>query len=55
MRRIGLNSAQIATAAELYAEGWSLASIGQHFEVSPDTVRLRLIEQGILMRDRYQR
>ncbi|MFV2194770.1 helix-turn-helix domain-containing protein [Nocardiopsis sp. LOL_012] len=55
MRRTGLTPEQIATAAYLYEGGLSLARIGERLAVSPDTVRLRLIERGVQMRDRYQR
>ncbi|WP_026124255.1 helix-turn-helix domain-containing protein [Nocardiopsis baichengensis] len=55
MRRTGLSLDQIDEAARLYEEGWSLARIGEKMEVSPDTVRLRLLERGVRMRDRYRR
>lgn len=38
--------------AELYAAGTSIADLGRRFDVSPATVRARLIEAGVELRPR---
>ncbi|MFD0774145.1 hypothetical protein ACFQZ2_09440 [Streptomonospora algeriensis] len=55
IRRTGLSFERIDGAARLYGDGWSPARIGKRMEAGPDTVRLRLLECGARMRDRYQR
>lgn len=52
MRMTGLGGEQIEEAARLYEAGWTLAKISKRMRVSPDTVRLRLIEHGVAMRPR---
>jgi transposase len=51
MRRQGLTNDQVDDAERLYQQGWSLARIGNHLDVTADTVRKRLLERGITMRD----
>ncbi|WP_284742782.1 helix-turn-helix domain containing protein [Amycolatopsis sp. RTGN1] len=51
MRRRGLTDDQIDDAEHLYQQGWSLARIGNHMDVTADTVRARLLERGVAMRD----
>jgi len=51
MRRRGLTDDQIDDAEHLYQQGWSLARIGNHMNVTADTVRARLLERGVAMRD----
>ena len=51
MRRRGLNDDQADDAESLYQQGWSLARIGDHMDVTADTVRKRLLERGVTMRD----
>jgi hypothetical protein len=51
MRRRGLTDNQIDDAERLYQQGWSLARIGNGMEVTADTVRARLLERGVTMRD----
>jgi len=47
----GLRQEDVAAAAALYAGGWSLKRIGKHYEVSGSTVRLRLLDAGVQLRD----
>ena len=51
MRRCGLSAEQIDDAVRLYGESWSLARIGQKFDVDSTTVHRRLRERGVRMRD----
>ena len=51
MRRQGLSDDQVNDAERLYQQGWSLARIGNHMDVTADTVRTRLLERGVTMRD----
>jgi len=51
----GLSSEDLATAAELYRSGWSLAKIADKFGVAGDTVRRRLREIGVRMRGPHER
>lgn len=38
-------------AVRLYAAGWSLATIGISLDTTANTVRARLLERGVRMRD----
>jgi hypothetical protein len=51
MRRCGLSDDQVEDATRLYEQGWSLARIGDRMDVTADTVRKRLLERGVTMRD----
>lgn len=51
MRRRGLSGEQIDDAVRLYNQGWSLARIGARMDVAAGTVRQRLHERGVTMRD----
>jgi predicted HTH domain antitoxin len=51
MRRCGLSDDQVEDATRLYDQGWSLARIGNRMDVTADTVRKRLLERGVAMRD----
>jgi hypothetical protein len=51
VRRRGLADYQIEDAERLYDQGWSLARIGDRMNVTADTVRKRLLERGVAMRD----
>ena len=51
MRRRGLTKEQVEHSERLYEQGWSLARIGNHMDVTADTVRKRLLERGVTMRD----
>jgi len=51
MRRRGLTNSQIDDAERLYRQGWSLARIGNSMGFTADTVRARLLERGVTMRD----
>lgn len=51
MRRQGLSDEQVTDAERSYQQGWSLARIGNHMDVTADTVRKRLLERGVTMRD----
>ncbi|OLT41638.1 hypothetical protein BJF85_04190 [Saccharomonospora sp. CUA-673] len=51
MRRRGLSEEQIDDAARLYQQGWSLARIAARMDVAAGTVRQRLYERGVPIRD----
>lgn len=53
IRRRGLTPDQVDDAIHLYHLGWSLARIGTHMDVTADTVRKRLLEHGVAMRDTH--
>ena len=55
MRRCGLSGDQVEDAVRLYDQGWSLARIGERMDVAADTVRQRLLERGVTMRDTHGR
>ena len=55
MRRTGLTDDQATDAERLYHQGWSLARIGDHMNVTADTVRTRLLQRGVTMRDTHGR
>jgi transposase-like protein len=44
---------ELSLATEMYESGRSLASIGGHLGVSPNTVRLALDSTGVQTRDSY--
>jgi len=46
----GLSPDDIAQAAQLYADGWSLTQIGERLGVTATTVHRRLRERGVTMR-----
>jgi transposase-like protein len=48
----GLHPDDVPRAVELYRIGWSLAAIGEKFGTSANTVRTRLLEDGVQMRPR---
>jgi DNA-binding CsgD family transcriptional regulator len=54
-RLAGLDPKQVDEAAMLYRTGWTLAKIGRHMKVSPETVRQRLLERGVQMRPKGAR
>ncbi len=47
----GLHPDDVLEAARLYQANWSLARIAQKFATSANTVRSRLLEHGVRMRD----
>ncbi|MGH7510945.1 MAG: helix-turn-helix domain containing protein [Gemmatimonadales bacterium] len=49
----GLASGDVPAAAELYRQGWSLARIAERYNTTANTVRVRLIEVGVAMRDTH--
>ncbi|PRW64761.1 hypothetical protein CEP50_02685 [Actinopolyspora mortivallis] len=51
MRRRGLSAEQIDDAVRLYNQGWSLARIAARMDVAAGTVRQRLHERGVPIRD----
>ena len=53
--RSGLTDDRIAEAAQLYAEGMSLAKIGAGFDVDHGTVWRALKKRGVQMRDTHGR
>ncbi len=55
LRLDGLTAEQIDEAARLYNSGWSLAHIAEHIGVAHTTIRARLRERGVKMRDTHGR
>ncbi len=51
----GLHPDDVPAAADLYRSGWSLARIAKKFGTTDDTVRARLLEVGVRMRDPHGR
>jgi DNA-binding NarL/FixJ family response regulator len=51
----GLPPDDIPAAAKLYEQGWSLARIAEKFDAAANTVRARLLEAGVAMRDTHGR
>jgi hypothetical protein len=49
-RQRGLDPGQVDRAVRLYGEGWSLARLGQRFEVAGTTVWRALRGRGVVMR-----
>jgi len=50
----GLHPDDVPTAADLYVSaGWSLARIAEKFRTTANTVRVRLLEVGVAMRDQH--
>lgn len=49
-RKLGLSDAQVEEAAQRYASGESLATIGRALGVHAETVRLRLRQSGVTLR-----
>jgi hypothetical protein len=45
----------VPAAADLYRAGWSLARIAEKFRTAGNTVRARLLEVGVIMRDTHGR
>jgi hypothetical protein len=52
MRGQGLTDGEVATAAELYCGGATLAQLGERSGVSPNAVRRALVSVGVVMRAR---
>jgi len=52
-----LTDQQVAAVIDLYASGWSLVRVGEHFDVNAETVRRALLAAGIVPRPkgRYRR
>ncbi|MFJ9781034.1 helix-turn-helix domain containing protein [Amycolatopsis sp. NPDC101161] len=46
-----LTTEQVDEAARLYAAGWSLARVAAKLDTTANTVRIRLLERGVTMRD----
>lgn len=54
-RRVqGLQPEDVPQAAELYRTGWSLAKLGEKFGTAANTVRTRLLEVGVKMREPWE-
>jgi DNA-binding CsgD family transcriptional regulator len=51
----GLAPEDVGAAAGLYQRGWSLAQIADRFDTSANTVRSRLKDAGVTMRDTHGR
>jgi transposase len=54
-RQRGLSDEQIERAGEHYSAGDSAALIGKRFGVAATTIRARLVERGVTMRDTHGR
>jgi hypothetical protein len=52
LRRQGLHDENLAEAARLYREGWSLARLGEKYECNAETIRQFLLKHGVAMRPR---
>ena len=50
-----MTQAQIAKAAALYGKGWSTITLGEHFGFNPGTVWLKLKQDGVPMRQPWER
>jgi len=55
MRVRSLTEDQILQAIELYESGLSLVKVKERMGVTSETIRLRLIERGVVMRDSHGR
>jgi DNA-directed RNA polymerase specialized sigma24 family protein len=55
MRMRGLSAEQIDEAVRLYEAGQSLARIGERLGVDAGTVRARVVERRVRMRDTHGR
>jgi hypothetical protein len=51
----GLHPDDVPAAADLYRAGWSLARISKKFGTTDNTVRAKLLEVGVIMRDTHGR
>jgi DNA-directed RNA polymerase sigma subunit (sigma70/sigma32) len=54
-RRAGVIDRNLDEARRLYESGSSLAQVGQHFDVDPETVRRALKKNGVKMRKSWKR
>jgi hypothetical protein len=54
-KRYGIVEHNIDLATQLYEQGWSGATIGQHFGVAPDTVIRALRKAGVTLRKPWER
>jgi hypothetical protein len=48
--KVDLSSEQLGDAAALYESGATLRELGDQFGVSPNSMRARLAEQGVVIR-----
>ena len=55
LRRTGLAKEDIAAAAHLYGQGWSLTKLGVKFDVDSTTVWRALRAAGVVMRSSSHR
>jgi DNA-directed RNA polymerase specialized sigma24 family protein len=55
LRRQGIASEQIQEVTQLYAEGWSLARLGDRFECDAETVRSVLRAAHVVLRRPWER
>jgi hypothetical protein len=49
------STAQLAEAAQLYAQGWSLVKLGEHFGFDQSTIWKGLTRSGVKMRRPWER
>lgn len=50
-----LSAEQLDEAVKLYAQGWSLVRLGEHFGFDQSTLWLRFKELGVPMREAWER
>jgi lambda repressor-like predicted transcriptional regulator len=50
-RRPNMQPQEVAAAVDLYQSGWSLARVGKRLGFDPTTIRNRLLEHGVEMRN----
>ncbi|MBK6870833.1 MAG: hypothetical protein IPJ14_09635 [Kineosporiaceae bacterium] len=55
LRVRGLSKVQVDEAERLYAEGWSVARLGERFHTNGTTVWRALLEREIPMREPWER
>jgi lambda repressor-like predicted transcriptional regulator len=55
LRRQGIAEDQVGEVTQLYAEGWSLARLGERYECDAETVRSVLRGAGVVLRRPWQR
>ncbi|MDQ1734110.1 MAG: hypothetical protein QOH56_361 [Pseudonocardiales bacterium] len=55
LRRQGLSEGDVERAAMLYADGWSLASVGGEFGCTAETIRQAFKRVGVERKNSWER
>lgn len=55
MRHQPMTEQEITEAIQLYGQGWTLASVGEHFGRNPSTIQGLLRRAGVARRRRWER